>query len=137
MNWKLIFLLSLFGLAMGIATVFILPSNIEPWVWLGVFVVCAVIIARAAPGRFFLHGLCVSLVNAVWITGSHVALYDTYITTHAQEVEAMKAMPISGRAAMLVVGPIVGLLSGLILGLFAFVASKIIKKPAPVATPSV
>jgi hypothetical protein len=30
MNWKLIIQLSMFGLAMGIATVFVIPSNIEP-----------------------------------------------------------------------------------------------------------
>jgi hypothetical protein len=34
MDWKLIFGLSLFGLAMAIATVFIVPSNIEPAFWL-------------------------------------------------------------------------------------------------------
>lgn len=30
MNWKLIVRLSLFGLAMGIATMFLIPSTIEP-----------------------------------------------------------------------------------------------------------
>jgi uncharacterized membrane protein len=58
MNWKLIFLLSLFGLAMAIATVFVIPSNIEPLFW----------------------------------------------------------------------RPVIGILSGLVLGLFAFVASRILKK---------
>ena len=33
-DWKLIFRLSLFGLAMAIATVFAIPSNIEPAFWL-------------------------------------------------------------------------------------------------------
>jgi len=30
MNWKLAIQLSLFGLAMGVSTVFLIPSNIEP-----------------------------------------------------------------------------------------------------------
>ena len=34
MKWKLIFLLSLFGLAMAFATVFWIPSMIEPVFWL-------------------------------------------------------------------------------------------------------
>jgi hypothetical protein len=34
MNWRLTFQLSLFGLAMGIGTVIIIPSNVEPLFWL-------------------------------------------------------------------------------------------------------
>ena len=41
MNWKLIFLLSLFGLAMAVGTVFVITSQIEPWCWLLIFIVCA------------------------------------------------------------------------------------------------
>ena len=130
MNWKLVVGLSGFGLVMGVATVFVIPSNIEPLFWLLIFGVCAVLIARLAPGKHFLHGLCVSLVNAVWITGIHVALFDSYIATHAQEAEMMKGMPIQGRLAMLLTGPIVGLISGLVLGLFAFIASKFVKRAA-------
>ena len=68
MNRKLILQLSLFGLAMGIATVFVIPSNIEPIFWLVIFGICAYIIATRCSGRYFLHGLFVSLVNSVWIT---------------------------------------------------------------------
>jgi hypothetical protein len=46
MNWKLIFLLSLFGLAMGFATVFVLPTKIEPVFWLVIFVISAYLIAK-------------------------------------------------------------------------------------------
>jgi hypothetical protein len=49
MNWKLIFQLSLFGLAMGIATVFVIPSNIEPAFWLVIFLICAYLIAKQSP----------------------------------------------------------------------------------------
>src|SRR5438477_11893401 len=119
MNWKLILQLSLFGLAMGIATVFVIPSNIEPIFWLAIFVVCAYIIASSRTGRPFLHGLCVSVVNSVWITGAHVLLFDQYIAGHAQEAAMMASMPLSPRLMMLAVGPCVGLVSGLVLGVFA------------------
>ncbi len=46
MNWNLIFKLSLFGLAMGIATVYWIPSNIEPYFWLVIFIICAYAIAK-------------------------------------------------------------------------------------------
>jgi hypothetical protein len=126
-SWKLILALSMFGLAMGIATVFVIPSNIEPIFWLIIFVVCAVIIAKRGPGKYFLHGLCVSLVNSVWITAAHVALFDAYAARHAQELAMASRFPVAPRIAMLLTGPIIGLVSGLVLGLFAFVASKIVK----------
>jgi len=133
MNWRLVLLLSLFGLAMGIATVFLVPSKVEPLVWLAIFVACAVIIAKRAPGKYFLHGLCVSLLNSVWITASHVLLFDHYIASHAQEAAMMKGMPIAPRVMMVATGPVVGLISGLILGLFAFIAAKIIRPPLATA----
>jgi hypothetical protein len=57
MDWKLIFQLSLLGLAMGIATVFFIPPNVEPVVWLIIFLVCAYIIARRRPTGRLAHGL--------------------------------------------------------------------------------
>ncbi|MDP3644262.1 MAG: hypothetical protein Q8S54_13865 [Bacteroidota bacterium] len=130
MNSKLIFQLSLFGLAMAFATVYFIPSNIEPLFWLAIFVLCAYLIAKNCTEKYFLHGLSVSLVNAVWITTVHIILFDTYIANHPQEAAMMAKMPLpdSPRIMMLGTGPLVGLISGLVLGLFAFLASKIWKK---------
>jgi len=132
MNWKLIGLLSLFGLAMGIATVFVIPSNIEPLCWLVIFLFCAYVIAKNRPGKHFLHGLFLGLANSVWITAAHVLLFDQYLARHAREAAMMNSMPLpaSPKVMMAVTGPIVGLISGLILGLFAFVAGKLVK-PTP------
>lgn len=127
MNWKLIFQLSLFGLAMGIATVFFVPSTVEPFLWLAIFVVSAYLIATRAPGRYFAHGLLVSLANSVWITATHVLLFERYIAGHPRELAMMASMPMANhpRLLMLCTGPIIGLVSGVVLGLFAVVASKL------------
>jgi hypothetical protein len=131
MNWNLIFRLSLFGLFMAIATVYFIPSNLEPFFWLAIFVICAYLIARNCTEKFFLHGLFVSLVNCIWITAFHVLLYKTYIVNHPKEEAMMQSWPASmsrhPRLIMLITGPIIGVISGLVLGLFAFVASKIWK----------
>jgi hypothetical protein len=129
MNWKLIFQLSLFGLAMAISTVFWIPSRWEPYFWLAIFFICAYLIARNCTGKFFLHGLLVSLVNSVWITAFHVILFKTYIASHPREAEMLSTtpMPTHPRWMMLLTGPVIGFISGLILGLFAFIASKIWK----------
>lgn len=131
MNWKLIFLLSLFGLAMGIATVFVIPSKIEPAFWLVIFLFCAYLIAKgtAGAGMHFLHGVLLGLANSVWITASHVLLFDRYIAGHAQEAAMMQnpSIPLSPKAMMSVVGPVIGLISGVILGIFAVIAGKLVK----------
>jgi hypothetical protein len=130
MNWKLILQLSLFGLAMAIATVYVIPSTIEPAFWLVIFLICAYLIAKRSGGLHFFHGVLLGLANSVWITAAHVLLYDSYIAHHAQEAALMQnaRLPVSPRAMMAIVGPVVGLLSGIILGLFAFVAGKLVKK---------
>ncbi len=130
MNWKLIFQLSLFGLAMAFATVFIIPGNIELVFWLFIFIICAYFIAKKVPAKYFLHGFCVSLLNSVWITSAHILFYHTYIAGHIEEatMAAKMPMPEHPRLMMLLAGPCFGVLFGLILGLFAFLASKIVKK---------
>ena len=139
MNWKLIFQLSLFGLAMGIATVFVIPSKIEPAFWLVIFLFCAYVIAKRRPGLLFLHGLLLGLANSVWITAVHVLLYDAYIARHAQELAAMQSrpLPVSPRVVMALVGPIFGLVSGAVLGIFALIAGKLVKIPAVPASQTV
>ena len=131
MNWRLILQLSLFALAMGIATVFIIPQNIEPVFWLPIFLICAYLIAKNCSARQFMHGLLLGLVNSAWITGAHVLFFNSYIATHAREAQMMSASPMAPRLMMLVAGPIVGLFSGLVIGLFAFIAGKLVKPSAP------
>jgi len=127
MNWKLIVQLSAFGLAMGIATVFVVQSNVEPYYWLVIFLISSYLIATRAPSRPFLHGVCVGLANSVWVTGSHVILFRQYVANHPREVAMMSSMPLPThpRVMMLIMGPIIGLLSGIVLGLFAIVARKL------------
>lgn len=132
MDWKLIFLLSLFGLAMAIGTVFVIPSNVEPIFWLVIFCVCAFLIARRLPSRHFAHGLMVGIANSVWVTAAHIALFDHYIANHPREAAMTRSMPLpnSPRLMMAIIGPVIGVLSGCIIGLFAFVAAKLIgRKP--------
>src|SRR5258707_14300551 len=132
LDFKLILRLSLFGLVMAIATVFVIPSKVEPLCWLVIFLVCAVLIARRAPAKYFLHGFAVSLANCVWITSFHILFFDSYLARHPQEAAMMKTMPLpdSPRLMMLLTGPVVGIVSGIVLGLFALIASKLLKPKA-------
>jgi hypothetical protein len=132
MDWKLIFLLSLFGLAMAFATVFLIPPNIEPWLWLVVLLICAYLIAARRRDKLFLHGLCVGLLNCVWVTSAHVLFAATYLANHAQEAAMMKSMPMpaSPRLMMTMMGPVAGVISGVVLGAFAWIAGRFVKPAA-------
>jgi len=134
MNWKLVFQLSLLGLIMAIGTVFVIPPNIEPLLWLVAFLASAYLIAVRAPGRYFLHGLCVGLANCVWVTGFHVLFFSRYVAGHPREAAMMSSMQ-HPRWMMLAVGPVVGVISGCVIGILAIIAAKLMTRsaPAPVA----
>ena len=129
MHWKLIFGLSLFGLAMAFATVFIISATLEPFFWLVIFIVVALVIARSRPDRAFVHGLLVGIVNSVWITCAHIVLFDQYIARHPKDAAMMKSMPmaVSPRVMMAVVGPIIGVITGAVIGVLAYLAVKLFK----------
>jgi len=131
MNWKLIFLLSLFGLAMGFATVFLIPTKIEPAFWLIIFLISAYLIAKRCASRLFLHGLLVGLVNCVWVTSAHILFIERYLLGHAHEAAMLDSMtwPDSQQGEMALMGLGIGVISGVVLGLFAFVAGKLVRGP--------
>jgi hypothetical protein len=133
MNWKIIFQLSVFGLIMAIGTISLIPEKAELIFWLAIFIFCAYIIAKVVGRRHFLHGFCVSLVNCIWITAAHILFYSTYIANHpsvAKMSEEHPILPTHPRVEMLITGPVIAIICGLILGLFCFIASFIVKKRA-------
>lgn len=133
MNWKLILLLSLFGLAMAFATVFWIPSKTEPLFWLVIFLVCAVIIASVCSSKYFLHGFLVSIVNSIWIIIVHVVFLPTYLSNHPMEAEMLgkTPMPDHPKLMMVITGLLIGVVSGLVLGVFAFAASRLLNRKKP------
>lgn len=130
MNWTLIFGLSLFGLAMGLATVFVIPCKAEPFFWLPIFIICAFVIARQVPGRLFLHGFLLGIVDSVWVTGAHILFFNRYLAGHPMEAEMITAVHgtrLVASAALIPVGLSSGLISGVVIGLLAYVVAKAIK----------
>ena len=136
MNWKLIFQLSLFGLIMAFGTITLIPEKYEFIFWLVIFIFCSIVIARICTRKYFLHGFLVSIFNSVWITIAHVAFYNSYVLHHpdmAKMGDNMHMLQTHPRLLMLILSPIFGAIFGLFQGLFAFIASKIIKGPTPKA----
>ena len=138
MNWKLIAQLSVFGLVMGVLTVFLIPSTVEPFFWLVVFVVSSWLIATRCTGAYFGHGLLTGIANSVWVTSAHVLLFRQYVARHPAELASMTSMPLAlshhPRLLMAAIGPVIGVISGIVLGLFAVVAHKLVATRARPAT---
>jgi len=134
MNWKLIFQLSLFGLIMAFATISLIPEHFEFIFWIVIFVFCAWVIAKRAGGKYFLHGFLLSIANSVWITIVHSIFCLTYMNNHPDMSPDKMHMPLSlqdhPREIMLIMAPFFGAAFGLVQGLFAFIASKIVKSDA-------
>jgi hypothetical protein len=129
-NWKLIFQLSLFGLLMAFGTVSLIPSDSEPYFWGVIFLVSAIIIARKCEGGYFINGLLVSIVNSIWITIIHVFFIHVYKTNHPEIVALTKQFAIYGhpRITMMLMGPVFGIISGLVLGTLSFIVSLFMRK---------
>ena len=127
MNWKFIFKLSIFGLAMALLTLSMIPMKIEPFCWLAIFVLCAYLIPKYVSGNYFMHGFMTSILNCVWITSIHFIFYRQYLVNHPGMAGTINntAFNLSPRALMLLTGPLIGFLSGLILGTFTLIAAKV------------
>jgi len=119
-------------MAMAVLTVSIIPSNVEPFCWLGIFLVVSFAIAKYAPGRYFLHGFMVSIFNSIWITAAHAAFFDQYIAAHPEYLQATNGLPpdLAGhpRRMMVPIGAISGIIFGVVLGVFAFIASRMFRR---------
>ncbi|WP_448700905.1 hypothetical protein ACFGVR_02460 [Mucilaginibacter sp. AW1-3] len=125
MNWKLSFQLSMFGLIMAFGTISLIPYKIEPVFWLVIFLGCAYIIAKVCKQKYFMQGFWVSMFNSLWITIAHFIFFTTYASNHADMVGHWHP-----RLLMLIMGPVIGAACGLIQGLFAVIASKLVKPNA-------
>jgi uncharacterized membrane protein len=57
-------------------------------------------------------------------------LFAPYLTHHPKEAAMMTSMPLPlhPRLMMMLMGPIVGVVCGIVQGLFSFIAAKLLKK---------
>ena len=135
MNWKLIFSLSILGLAMGIASVLgFVPHKLEWLFWLVIALFCAWWIAKKAIARLFLHGFLTGLIGGVISPIITAIFFSTYMANNPSYAEQAKQIPggLNPRTFSLILAPVIGVVYGLVLGFFAWLGAKIFKK-APVS----
>jgi hypothetical protein len=113
---------------MSFGTVYSIPFTIEPFCWAFIFIMSAFIIAKYCTEKYFLNGLAVSIVNAIWMTIVHLIFFTAYTTNHTTEMGIIEklVMPDEPQIVMFFTGIISGATSGLILGALSYIAANIL-----------
>ena len=134
MNWRLILSLSLLGIVLGIASEFGFTSGREWLAWLCIGIYSAWRFARRSREELFLHGFYLGIL-AVFFSSIIQALFiSTYLGNNPRMVEALNALPqgLHPAAVVLIMGPIIGTVSGVAFGALAVVVGKLVR-PRPSA----
>lgn len=130
MNWKLILLLSLSGILIGLANVYVIPAKYSAVVEMPVYLGCAYVLARVQERKHFVHGVVVGVICAILATAVRIVLVEQYLTH--QYVDAAQYRKLAAEShgtitqVLMLMGVLFTILSGLVTGLFALAAGKII-----------
>lgn len=133
MNWKIVVALSGFGVAMGMASIFGLIGGNEALFWLIIGIFSAVWIALRVQHKYFIHGLIVGILWGLVASIIQVAFFQTYLTNNPESAKQMEQVPgsLNPRFFILMLAPIIGLVTGVILGALSWIAAKVMRRNSP------
>jgi hypothetical protein len=126
MKWNIVFLLSLFGVGMGIASLFGYTKKIELYEWIVIAVVVTYIIPKQTTHKVFLHGMYAGIGMGVLFTVVQISFFDVFLQHNTTEAEGFKAM-FGGndpRIFIFLSGPFIGAAYGVLIGAFAQLSAK-------------
>ena len=132
MNWQLILSLSLLGVVVGLVSVSGLMGSQIWLLWLCVAAFCAWQFARKTRRYLFLHGFYLGIFVGVCASWVQAIFLPTYVSNNPRMAETFNNLPQTMHPAyvLLIMGPIIGAVSGIVIGLFAIIAGKITGRPA-------
>jgi hypothetical protein len=116
------------GAVMGFASVFGLTRGIEAWLWLGIAVVTAFLIAWFVPRRRFLHGFLGGALSGILAPVVQAAMFRTYLAHDPDLAASVASLPgdVDPRLFFLATAPVIGVLSGLVLGILSWIAGRLV-----------
>lgn len=138
MNWPLILRLSLLSIAMGPASVLGLTRSYDWLMWLCVGVFCAWQFARKAHDELFLHGFYLGILDGIFNSTIEAVFVSTYLSNNPRMINALNAVPQGLHPALvvLIMGPIIGTVSGIIFGVLAVIAGKLVRQTSSISSSS-
>lgn len=117
MNWLLILLLSSFGFIMGILGVKGFTQKIEPFLWLCFGIVVALVLSKNIAYKPFVHALLIGLGWGIANGLIQASYFDSYLANNPLlQKNFEKITFIQPRYFPLITGPVIGLITGLVLG---------------------
>ncbi len=126
MNWTIILLLSSFGLVIGLLSINGYTQKIEPLLWLFFGIIAALILSRNIDTRTFFHALLVGLFWGILNGIIQSAFFEQYLANNANLQERFKQSSfIQPRYLVLLIGPVIGMITGLVLGGLTLLVKKI------------
>jgi hypothetical protein len=130
MNWVLVALLSIPGLLMGLLSVRGHTRGIEPYLWIVLMVFAALVIARTAGAKYFLHGLSVGAAWGLLNGFTAAALFSSYAHHNPEIMVRLTSdggsASYSPRVMFMLGAPMIGAAAGIVLGLLCWGASYVI-----------
>ncbi len=126
MNWFLVALLSSFGLVMGALSLKGYTLRIEPFLWLFFACISALVLSKNVGYKPFLHGLIVGILWGFFNGLCQCLFFDQYLaanSVYAENFNKVTFMP--PRFIPLLTGPVIGTLSGLVVGGLTLLAKKL------------
>jgi len=128
MNWKLIVSLSLFGVAMGLTSLFGYTQGIELFLWIIIAGICGMLLAKKVQGKLFFHGLFVGILDGALSGIVQTLFFSTYIANNAEAIARFQDGTFSlSPLFTLMTGLVVGLVYGGFLGGVAVLMGKVMK----------
>jgi uncharacterized membrane protein len=104
MNMRLVLALSLLpGIAMGALGVFGILDGLHLVLWLAIAVGSAVLLARRAPGRFFLHGFTAGFIAMCVSTLVELAFLPQYLEHNTRAADSFQKLPAEWPLALVIV----------------------------------
>jgi hypothetical protein len=126
MDWTVIMIFSAIGLIMGLLSVRGFTQKLEPFLWLLFGIATCLVLSKNIDNKPFLHGLLIGIAWGVINSLVQFAFFDTYLANNPQLSQNFsKPTFVHPRYFVLVTAPIIGLITGLILGGLSLLFKKL------------
>jgi len=122
MNWNLILKLSLFGLLMGILSVFgFIPTGFEFFPWLIIAVISGYLISKHTTKLVITQSVVLGLFMGIIVSVFQAVFFDKLLENNPGSLDGFKEIPMSmePQYVILFMGPFIGIIFGIVIGLIA------------------
>ncbi|MFA6541576.1 MAG: hypothetical protein WCT99_08230 [Bacteroidota bacterium] len=126
MKWNIVFLLSLFGIGMGIASLFGLTEKIEIYEWILIALLSAYFLSKQTTHKVFLHGVYSGIAMGILFAVIQISFFGMYLENNPSALPAFRLAigDFNPQLFVLLLSPVVGGVYGLVIGGLSVAAGK-------------